>query len=184
MNRQPFIKMMILVVAITIQSNVCLSDDVKQKYSNVRLQQNKWVQILEQKEEIEYKEYLKGEVWQLHVKVLFLQYCKASKKKSRISEVAKDPSATEKEIAETIGEQFTNIVDYIVPAFRCNYQTTIFLTEYSTDGKELLTLKTIPIAPKNKTEIMPGETIWVTFILPINLPSDTPPKSWQVWVPK
>ena len=58
MNRQQLITMMILIAVIIFQSNICLSDDTKQKYSNVRLQKNDWVQILEQKEETEYHEIL------------------------------------------------------------------------------------------------------------------------------
>ena len=47
MNRQQFIPMMILIAVIIFKSNICLSDDVKQKYSNVRLQQNEWIQIIQ-----------------------------------------------------------------------------------------------------------------------------------------
>jgi hypothetical protein len=185
MNRQQLITMMILIAVIIFQSNICLSDDTKQKYSNVRLQQNDWVQIIEQKKEIEFNEEIGQKVWWLRVKIMFLQYCKASKKKSRLSEIAEDPNATHQDFVEAFGEQLANLTDYSIPMFRCNYRTTVFLTKYSADGKELSTLKTIPVAPKNKTEIMPGETIWVTFVQPIiTLPGKTPPKSWHVWVPR
>ena len=90
MNRQQLITMMILIAVIIFQSNICLSDDTKQKYSNVRLQQNDWVQIIEQKKEIEFNEEIGQKVWWLRVKIMFLQYCKASKKKSRLSEIAED----------------------------------------------------------------------------------------------
>jgi hypothetical protein len=183
MNRQKFITIMTLVLTITFQSNFCLSDDTKQKYADVRLQKNKWVQIIEQKEEIGYKEYAKGEVWELHVKILFLQYCKASKKKSRFKELIKDPNATSQEIGKAFAEEVAN-PDFTVPMFRCNYRTTIFLTLYSSDGTELETMKTIPVAPKNKTEIIPGETIWATFVRTIDPTYRPPPKSWHVWVPK
>jgi hypothetical protein len=150
------------------------------------------VQILEQKEETEYHEILGYDVRWLRVKIMFLQYCKASKKKSRLSEIAEDPNATQQEFAEAFGEQATHIDDYIVPKLRCNYRTTIFLTRYSADGKELSTTKTIPVAPRDPvcksclTEIMPGETIWVDFILSAD-PNPTPETqviSWHVWVPK
>lgn len=173
---------MILVAVITFQSNVCLSDDVKQKYSNVRLQQNEWIQVLKQIEEIKFDEHYAEEVWHLHVKVLFLQYCKASKKrKSRYDEVKKDPNATENDLVEAIKEDWAHILDNIGRFFRCNYRTTIFLTLYSSDGKELRTMKKIPQAYKDQTEIMPGETVWETFYIPM---SDGQPKSWHVWVPK
>jgi hypothetical protein len=191
MSRQQLITVMILIAVIIFQSNFCLSDDLKQKYSNVRLQQNEWIHIIKQVEEVKYNERAQSDVWYLYVKVMFLQYCKASKKKSRLSEIAEDPNATQQEFAEAFGEQLTHIDDYIVPKLRCNYRTTVFLTTYSADGKELSTMKTVPVAPKDPlcksclTEIMPGETIWVTFRIPIIALSDqTPPKSWHVWVPK
>jgi hypothetical protein len=176
---------MILIAVIIFQSNFCLSDDLKQKYSNVRLQQNEWIQILDKFEKIEIQDATGEEVWRVYVKIMFLQYCKASKKKSRLSEIAEDPNATHQDFVEAFGDQLANLTDYSIPMFRCNYRTTVFLTKYSADGKELSTLKTIPVAPKNKTEIMPGETIWVTFVQPIiTLPGKTPPKSWHVWVPR
>jgi hypothetical protein len=183
MNKPQFITMMTIIAAIIFQSNVFLADEPKQQYSHIRLQKNEWIQILEQKEEKEFDEEYGFECWYLHVKILFLKYCEASKKKSKLNELVHDSQASSNEIGEAFGQEIMNI-EYILPMFRCDYRTSVFLTLYSSDGKEIDTMKAIPIASKNKLEIMPGETIWVTFVRAIIPPHLTQPKSWQVWVPK
>jgi hypothetical protein len=77
------------------------------------------------------------------------------------------------------------LMDLSLPRFRCDYRIKVFATFLSPTGFEMETDGIIPYAllidsvlEKRKTEMLPGETTYVTFIIPENA------KSWKVWVPK
>jgi hypothetical protein len=138
---------------------------------------------LEQREETGYDERLKMDIWTLYVKIMFLQYCKASTLKSPLPD-ANDRSASAEDIGKALGEYSKNIALYVLPMFRCDYRTTVCLTLFSADGAEKRTTKYLPIAQKGMLEMLPGETMWVNIPVPLNTLDGSKPKSWQVWVPK
>ena len=81
------------------------------------------------------------------------------------------------------GGEFIN--DLFLPQFRCDYRTKIFATFFSNRGVEIATESTIPWAllldsssDRRKTEMVPGETSFVTFSIPDNA------SNWHIWVPK
>ena len=180
MNKIKYVSLLI-VLFMLLQSVICYAGDSNQKYTKVRLKDNGWIKILEQHKEEKFDERLGFKVWYLHVKILFLKYCKASLKKSRARELPPDASPNEK--AEAIGKDMADFDTSIFYRFRCNYRTTVCLTLYSSDGSEYDTLKVIPQATKDRMEIFPGEIIWVTFVHTLFLDSKKP-VSWQIWVPK
>jgi hypothetical protein len=77
--------------------------------------------------------------------------------------------------------QFRN--DVLLPAYRCDYRIKAFATFFSSPGYELETKGEIPFAllindTVRKTEILPGEDTYVSFLIPDKA------ESWEVWVPK
>jgi hypothetical protein len=75
--------------------------------------------------------------------------------------------------------------DIELPRFRCDYRLRIFVTFLTKEGLEIKTMDEIPYAllldgnsGKRKTEMLPGERMYVTFLIPDKA------KSWKVWVPK
>jgi len=79
--------------------------------------------------------------------------------------------------------EFAN--DVIIPKFRCDYRTKVFVTFFAKDGREIKTASKIPFAMlidsssnERKTEMLPGEKTYVFFLIPTNA------VSWHVWVPK
>ncbi len=95
-----------------------------------------------------------------------------------------------KELIEKTAKQCPDIMEYMFPRFQCDYRLKVFLTQFSLakfKRYELNTYSSFPQAPykdsagssiKRKTEMLPGETMWVKFYLTGN------PTSWCVWVPK
>ena len=94
------------------------------------------------------------------------------------------------EILKKAVEQCPNIMDYITPRFKCDYRFKVFNTtftpskfkKYESDVESYF-----PEAPithitdnrnKTKTEILPGETMWIKFTISGDV------TSWCVWVPK
>jgi hypothetical protein len=72
---------------------------------------------------------------------------------------------------------------WLLPRFRCDYRVRVFVTIYSKDGTEITTLDTIPYAlliddRKRKTDMVPGETSYIEFMIPDNT------ATWTVWLPK
>ena len=77
------------------------------------------------------------------------------------------------------------IIDVTVPFYRCDYRNKVFVSYYSAAGYEIATEGQYPTAywidearTKRKTEMLPGETTYVTSYIPDNA------KSWKIWVPK
>jgi hypothetical protein len=75
------------------------------------------------------------------------------------------------------------VTDMTVPEFRCDYRIKVFATFFSVGGYEIKTDGSIPIAlwisqSKRKKEMLPGESTYVTFLIPDNA------VSWKVWVPR
>jgi hypothetical protein len=82
-------------------------------------------------------------------------------------------------------DAFEFYLDVAVPKFRCDYRIKVFVTFFAKDGCEIETDSAIPFAMlidsssnKRKTEMLPGEKTYVTFIVPGNA------VSWYIWVPK
>ena len=71
---------------------------------------------------------------------------------------------------------------YFFPKFKCDYRTKVFVTFYNSLGVEVKTAEQVPIAywkdEERKIEILPGETTYVTFIIPDGA------TSWDIWLPK
>jgi hypothetical protein len=75
--------------------------------------------------------------------------------------------------------------DIALPKFRCDYRIKVFATFFSSKGYEMETVGEIPYAlltdsfsQARKTEMLPGENSFVTFVIPESA------ASWKVWVPK
>jgi hypothetical protein len=71
---------------------------------------------------------------------------------------------------------------YFFPKFKCDYRTKVFVTFYNALGAEVETAEQVPIAywkdEERKIEMLPGETTYVTFIIPDGA------TSWDIWLPK
>jgi hypothetical protein len=144
----------------------------------------------------------------LHLKIEFLKSCVATTRKDSkkpLSKIEEDiamglliatgaiNTGHEKEGKKIIDEllrKYPNdyeeiLTDLTVPVFRCNYRDKVFVSFYSAKGDEIETVGDYPIAywidsnrTKRKTEMLPGETTYVTFLIPDSA------KSWKIWVPK
>lgn len=75
-------------------------------------------------------------------------------------------------------------IDIVISKFRCDYRLKVFVTFFSSEGNEIKTGGIYPIALwtdslhiKRKTEMLPGEKIQVSFLIPEEV------KYWHVWVP-
>jgi hypothetical protein len=77
-----------------------------------------------------------------------------------------------------------NCTEYQISRFQCDYRLKVFLTTFNNDSD---TKSFYPVAPimdmtvnpiNNKSEMLPGETMWIEFIITDNA------TSWCVWVPK
>jgi hypothetical protein len=94
------------------------------------------------------------------------------------------------EILKKAAKQCHNIMDYLQPRFRCDYRFKVFNTTFTPSKFKKYTSDVdsdFPEAPTidikgnriyRKNEILPGETIWITFPISGNV------TSWCVWVPK
>lgn len=202
----------------------------KNKISDVRLQENGWIRIVDHFVENLTPEAFYGGaddpmvkihkdmvtqgminediIRKLHIKIEFLKPCNATTRMDTINE--KPLSKIEEDIVvglllstaaiKTGNEKGSNkviaellrkypddygriAIDMIGPIFRCDYRIKVFATFFSAGGYEIKTDGSIPIAlwlseNKRKTEMLPGETTYVTFLIPDKA------KSWKVWVPK
>jgi hypothetical protein len=89
-------------------------------------------------------------------------------------------------ITHTINKEYPDYLDWITPKFYCgNYRTKVFATLFSSKKLEIETQSIIPHAQlvsagseERKEEMLPGETMWITFIISDKV------TSWKVWVPK
>lgn len=99
---------------------------------------------------------------EIYVEIQFLKPCKATVLK------------TDDPIRDNIIGNF----DHIVPAYRCDYQTKVFVTLFSQSGKEIKTDSAFPISYKREREVFPGEKVWLSFYI------GTDATYWYVWVPK
>jgi hypothetical protein len=144
----------------------------------------------------------------LNVKIEFLQPCNATtildatneKPLSKMENdilvglliaIAAEKTGSEKESAKITAELIRKypddyqriVTDILVPKFRCDYRVKVFATFFYADGHEIETDGDIPIALRirenqRKEEMLPGETTYVTFLIPDKA------VSWEVWVPK
>lgn len=111
----------------------------------------------------------------IYVQIQFLKPCKAT----QLMLMVDKPESTD-ELSGTFVD-----TDYLMPKFRCDYRVKVFVTFFSKDGNEIKTNGSRPPAllinsfSKNrKTEMLPGEKTYDTFILPDEA------AYWYVWVPK
>lgn len=90
------------------------------------------------------------------------------------------------ELLAATEKKYSNFwADYVFLKFRCDYRTKVFAIFFSSKGYEIETMSEIPIAllvdefsQERKTEMLPGEATYVTFLIPDDA------TSWEVWVPK
>lgn len=80
---------------------------------------------------------------------------------------------------------FQLYMDISVTRYRCDYKIKVFTTFFAKEGYEIRTEGDIPLAQKidsysenRKTVMLPGETLWLSFIIPDDA------VYWYVWVPK
>lgn len=226
MGRRQCASIFMVAAFILLLRPFCFADKPIQKHSEVRLQNNGWIKIIDQFVQQQSAEEFYGEnmmdifkgriIRRLHVKIMFLKYCKATTKwedwlsrnpspgKSVLegrdeeaqyifnlgiyfSALKEGNEEAAREMMKEIEERFPSYdrIEYVLPAFRCSYRTKVFATFFSPEGYEIQTKGVIPHAPwtdsfpqKRKTEMVPGETTWVTFFIPDKA------TAWQVWVPK
>jgi hypothetical protein len=143
----------------------------------------------------------------LHIKIQFLKPCNATTRMDTISEKPlsrieediavglliakavdsgniKEGNKIIPELLKKYPEYYERIVtDMLVPIFRCDYRIKVFATFFSAGGYEIKTDGSIPIAlwiseNKRKKEMLPGETTYVSFLIPDDA------ESWKVWLPK
>jgi len=94
------------------------------------------------------------------------------------------------EIMQKAIKQCPNILDYMQPRFRCDYRFKVFTTQLSPSEFKKYTSQVFSYFPEapitditdnkinRKTEMLPGETMWIKFYIS----GDT--TSWCTWVPK
>lgn len=144
----------------------------------------------------------------LYVKILFLKQCKAKLLSDKMKEASSRAEMdkyigigiyitgyallkTEKEREEyrakalELSPDLDKIIEeyYLFPKFKCDYRIKVFATFYNSKGTEVKTDEQIPIAywkddRERKIEMLPGETTYVTFIIPDGA------TSWDIWLPK
>lgn len=178
---------LIIAFLILIQlPQACLAGEVEM-YPEVRVKENDFIKILYYSirdplpNSSESKYSLIKKV--IEVKLLFIEYCRATKKESKIDKLAKDSRTSTEDLLDAFQEEVNNMVDYVVPQFRCNNKMKVFLTTYGKDGNEQTLGQYITASPQ-KLEIYPGETIKTDFYIPEGIGINVENPSFQIWLPK
>jgi hypothetical protein len=164
----------------------------------VQLKDNGWIRIVDESVKESETDTYKNNIRFLFVKVQFLKPCKASYKSANDDYGRKCVDIALKYLKENrmlelmfgtpeLNKKCPDVKEYITERFRCNYRNKVFVSFYSSGGKEIETVDAFPLPievkvggkiKEYKTEALPGEKTKIPFEIPIEA------TSWYVWVPK